>query len=213
MKKINKKSLASLVMISLFLGLVGPTSVLALSPVSTPPLGVAASFGVLADTFTPIIATTSISGDLGYTTLSSSGFHTLTGSTYIADSVYQEAGTDQNSALAILNNQGPCTSLGANVVLAGTYTPGCYTSSGSMDIALGTTVTLSGAGTFLFRPGGALTTGANAIVISTAGASACDIFWTPGAATTLGANTAFLGTVIDASGITIGDTVNWMVGL
>ena len=56
---------------------------------------------------------------------------------------------------------------------------------------------------------GALTTDANSTVTTAGGASACDVFWTPGEATTLGANSTFLGTDIDASGITIGSTVTW----
>jgi hypothetical protein len=56
---------------------------------------------------------------------------------------------------------------------------------------------------------GALTTAANSVVTLAGGASACDVFWTPTAATTLGANSTFVGTDIDASGITIGSTVTW----
>lgn len=99
--------------------------------------------------------------------------------------------------------------LAAAVTLAGTFTPGCYSSTGAMDIVASTTVTLNGAGTYIFRPVGALTTGANSIVSLTGGATAFDVFWTPSAAVTLGANSTFKGTVIDAAGIAIGSTVAW----
>jgi hypothetical protein len=56
---------------------------------------------------------------------------------------------------------------------------------------------------------GALTTSANSIVTAINGANACNVWWTPTAATTLGANSTFLGTDIDASGVTIGSTVTW----
>lgn len=79
-----------------------------------------------------------------------------------------------------------------------------------MNITTGQTVTLSGAGTYIFRPNGALTTQANTFVTLADGASACDVFWIPTAATTIGADTAFKGTVIDDAGITIGDTVAWI---
>jgi uncharacterized repeat protein (TIGR01451 family) len=111
-----------------------------------------------------------------------------------------------------------CTSLGVGAVnlnnvaghVTGVYTPGCYSSGGAMNITTGQTVTLSGAGTYIFRPNGALTTEANTFVTLTGGASACDVFWIPTAATTLGAVTAFSGTVIDDAGITIGDAVTWI---
>lgn len=78
-----------------------------------------------------------------------------------------------------------------------------------MNITLSTTVTLNGAGTYIFRSGGALTTGANSTVAFSGGATECDVFWTPTGATTLGATSTFKGTVIDAAGITIGSTVGW----
>jgi hypothetical protein len=56
---------------------------------------------------------------------------------------------------------------------------------------------------------GALTTGANSIITAINGASACNVWWTPTQATSLGANSTFLGTDIDAAGITIGDNVTW----
>ena len=59
-----------------------------------------------------------------------------------------------------------------------------------MDITLGTTVTLTGPGVYIFRPGGALTTGDNSLVTLAGGACANDVFWAPVGATTLGANAA-----------------------
>jgi len=183
---------------------------------TSPSLGVADGFAVLVDTYTNTVPGTTVTGDLGYTT-APLVMPTLLGSTHVADGVYAQAGIDQSLALADLNTQ-PCVSLGAGAVALdsvvvglnppGTFTPGCYSSGGAMDITLSTTVTLNGVGTYIFRPGGALNTGANSIVKVTGGASACDVFWTP-TATTLGANSTFLGTVIDAGGITVGGVVNW----
>lgn len=75
-----------------------------------------------------------------------------------------------------------------------------------MDI--GGALTLSGSGTFIFRAVGALTSTAGASV-SLSGGSACDVFWTPSGATTLAANTTFVGTDIDAAGITVGANTTW----
>jgi hypothetical protein len=83
-----------------------------------------------------------------------------------------------------------------------------------MNVTLSTTVTLNGAGVYVFRPGGALNTGANSRVVLAGGACASDVFWAPVGATTLGANAAlsltptFVGNILDAAGITIGHFAN-----
>ncbi|MDB5185177.1 MAG: hypothetical protein JWN38_985 [Candidatus Saccharibacteria bacterium] len=190
------------------------------SAAATPGLGQAASFGILSNTYTNTVSGTTLNGDLGYTT-GPVVAATVNGALYVPpSSTYTQAGIDQGTALANLNAQ-PCTSIGAIVALdaydvdgagplaPGTFPPGCYSSTGAMNITTGTTVTLSGTGTYVFRPGGALTSGANSVVSLAGGASACDIFWAPVAATTLGANSTFAGTDVDASGITIGNTVTW----
>ena len=90
----------------------------------------------------------------------------------------------------------------------------CYSSGGAMNVTLSTTVTLNGAGVYIFRPGGALNTGANSMVILAGGACASDVFWAPVGATTLGANAAlsptptFVGNILDAAGVTIGHFAN-----
>lgn len=70
-------------------------------------------------------------------------------------------------------------------------------------------MTLSGNGTYIFRPVGALTSAAGAVV-TLSNSSSCDVFWTPTAATTLAANTTFFGTVIDDAGITVGANTSWL---
>jgi hypothetical protein len=225
MKMFNQKIILIALTIFIVFGFVGTSSAFAMQAVSTPTIGQAATFGILSSTFTPTIATTVITGDLGYTTLSTALFFSVSGSTYTdvsgipAGAIYQQAGSDQNGALALLNNQGPCTDISAGasaldgVIIGanppGTFPPGCYTSSGAMNITATTNITLLGAGTYVFRPGGALTTGANSHVLLS-GPSECDIFWTPTGATNLGDNSTFIGTVIDAAGINIGDTVGWI---
>lgn len=91
----------------------------------------------------------------------------------------------------------------------GVYQPGVYCIDGAASIGGGGTITLDGAGTYIFRMDGALNTSANSIVTLANGASACDVWWTPTAATTLGADSTFVGTDIDAAGITIGNNVTW----
>jgi uncharacterized repeat protein (TIGR01451 family) len=224
MKIISKVSIIMLVA-AFVVGPAGSTAVLA---ATTPSLGTAATFGVLSGTYINTVVGTTITGDLGYTTGPAS-VPTVSGSTHTdisgvpAGDIYQQAGTAQTNALANLNAQvlAGCTSLGVGAVnlnnvaghLTGVYTPGCYTSGGAMNITTGTTVTLNGAGTYIFKPGGALTTEADTSVVLAGGASACDVFWIPVGGTTLGAYTGalpnttreFVGNIFrgDAAGLSI----------
>lgn len=209
MKLVKRTALVS-VLLSL---LVSPAAFAATSP----SLGVADPYSILSSTYTNTAPGTTLNGDLGYTT-GPAVAATVNGHTHVADSTYNQAGIDQGSALSNLNSQ-PCTfnfAPGA-IDLAtdtthgtiGVYTPGVYCVTGAAAIGGGGTITLDGGGTYIFRMSGALTTTANSIVRTINGASACNVWWTPGAATTLGANSTFLGTDIDASGITIGSTITW----
>jgi hypothetical protein len=133
-------------------------------------------------------------------------------------------GIDQGTTTAFLNSQ-PCTSLGVGAVALnavsiganppGTFNPGCYSSGGAMDIVLGTTVTLSGAGVYIFRSGGAITTGMDSAVVAINGACASDVNWTAIGATVIGAHTGaslvtptFIGNIFDAAGISLGHFAN-----
>ena len=188
----------------------------AASAATSPSLGMASTFGILSSTYTNTAGGTTINGDLGYTT-PPAVTPTVNGNTHHADSTYNQAGIDQGSALSALNSQ-PCTftfapgaiDLASDTThgVVGSYGPGVYCITGAASVGGGGTITLTGSGTHIFRMTGALNTSANSQVVAS-GVSACDVWWTPGAATTLGANSTFLGTDIDASGITIGNTNRW----
>lgn len=178
---------------------------------TAPNLGTAAPYAIVSSTFTNSNTSpqTTIVGNVCYTTGPAAPPLSTSGATVVP--CPPQVGLDQNSALANLNSQS-CLSLGAAVALngitvvgnpPGTFPPGCYSSTGAMNITAGTTVTLSGSGVYIFRPAGALTTGANSHVVLAGGSCANDVFWTP-IATTLGATSDFTGTIIDNAGITIG---------
>ena len=183
---------------------------------TSPNLATSVSFSILSSTYTNTTGGTILNGDLGYTT-GPATVPTINGTTHAMDSAYNQAGINQGSALTALNSQ-PCsfTFAAGAVDLAsdsthgtiGIYTPGIYCITGAASIGGGGTITLNGSGSYIFRMTGALNTSANSIV-TLSGASACNVWWTPNAATTLGANSAFMGTVVDPSGITIGSTVIW----
>ena len=203
------------------IGLLFALAFMMVSPIAyaatSPGLGDASTFGILANTYTNTAGGTTINGDLGYTTPPAVS-PTVNGTTHVADTTYNQAGIDQGTALTALNNQ-PCTFTFAPGAIdlasdtthgpAGVYTPGVYCIDGAASIGGGGTITLTGSGTYIFRMDGALTTSANSVVAFSNGTSACDVWWTPTAATTLGADSIFMGTDIDASGITIGNNVTW----
>src|ERR1700729_2388209 len=216
MKIVNKKKIIPVVLIVLMQFICIPLS--KTYAATTPSLGQAASFAILSGTYSNTVGGTTINGDLGYTT-GPATIPTVNGTTHVADSTYNQAGSDQNAASSALASQ-PCTFTFANgpIDLAtdtthgtiGVYTPGVYCTGASSAASIGSGgITLTGGGTYIFRITGAFTTTSNAVVTLAGGASACDVFWTPTAATTLGANTTFAGTDINASGITIGSTVTW----
>jgi len=212
MKSTNKAPILAVLAVSCALGLVAPITVFA---ATTPSLGAATTYGVLSNTYTNTVAGTTINGDVGFTTppaVVPAGIHTNYGSA----APYATAGIDQGNALTTLAAE-PCTFTFAPGAIdlstdithgpVGVYLPGVYCSTGAMNI--GGPLTLSGTGTFIFRPDGALTSTAGAVV-TLASASACDVFWTPSSATTLGANTTFAGTLIGDAGATLGANTTWL---
>ena len=208
------------------LGIVALLSVAQAGPMlaaTAPNLGSTGTYGIVSSTFTNsnTAPQTIVNGDVCYTTGPVTPPLTITGLT--ATPCPPITGTDQGLALANLNGQA-CTSLGAGAVALdsivigtnppGTIPPGCYSSGGAMNVTVSTTVTLNGAGVYVFRPGGALNTAANSNIVLAGGACASDVFWAPGGSTTLGANAAlsatptFVGNIIDAAGITVGHFAN-----
>lgn len=104
MEQIQKNSMVIALAVSFVLGLTGPIAALA---ATTPSLGAAATYGVLANTYTDTSAATTVTGDVGFTTppaTAPAGVRTNYGS----GAPYSTAGTNQGSALTALASQ-PCT--------------------------------------------------------------------------------------------------------
>jgi uncharacterized repeat protein (TIGR01451 family) len=225
MKLLCKNPIVALLVIFVMLfgiGLVGPMTAQAVTTATTPDLGVAASYAILADTLANTSVTTTINGDIGYTTGPGVNPPGGVNTTYIPAAA---AGAAQAAALTALNS---APNLVCDVTFApgaidlgidhapehvGTiYTPGVYCITGAMSIDT-SPITLSGAGTYIFRSTGAFTTSAGMTVTLAGGASACDVFWNPSGATTIGANNFFEGTVIPTvagtGAITVNDSTLW----
>ncbi len=191
---------------------------------SAPDLGEAGKFGVLSKTYVNTSEDTVVNGGyLGYTTGPAITPKLDVPAFTASSSEYSAAGTDQQAALDSLNRQ-PCTHTfpAGAVDLAtdtshgqtGLYPPGVYCMADSSPATLGGNITLSGQGTYIFRLGGALTTAPGSVALAEFppddySVPSSDVYWTPTGATSLGPNSTFIGTVIDDSGITVGDNVNW----
>lgn len=184
---------------------------------TAPELGSTSPFAIVSETFTNTTPGTVVDGDVCFTT-GPVVAPTVNGSQETP--CPSQVGIDQGSARSELDAQS-CTSLGAAVALdtvsvgggtPGEFPPGCYSSTGAMSITTGGTVTLSGDGVYIFRPDGALDSGANSSVVTANGACSDSVFWTPTGGTTIGANSAFVGTVFrgTAAGlsITLGDSAS-----
>ncbi|MDO8490344.1 MAG: ice-binding family protein [bacterium] len=192
----------------------------AVTTATTPSLGAAATFGILTGTYTNSTGDT-IYGDVGYTIPPSSPPTISGGTKYIApNATYTQAGTDQGTALTALSagvNASCDVTFAVGAIDLGvsnvpqhdgtTYAPGVYCIDGAMSIGVGG-ITLSGAGTYIFRSTGAFNVVSSSVVTLTGGALASDVFWTP-VATTINAGAIFNGTVIDNAGITVGAGVVW----
>lgn len=185
-----------------------------------PDLGSTDTFGIVSETWsesdTP--TSTTITGDVCYTT-APAALGSITISGLVETPCNPAKGTDQGNALAELNAES-CTSLGAGPIelnatsigggSPGVFPPGCYSSDGAMNITTGTTVTLSGAGVYIFRPGGAFNQAADSHVVMAGGVCENDVFWTPIGATTIGANANIVGNIFrgtaDGLSITFGNS-------
>lgn len=180
-----------------------------------PDLGSTGPYAVVSSTFANTTPGTAIAGDVCYTTPPAAAA-SVSGAIVVPCPAL--TGSDQNLALADLNAQ-LCTPLGAAVSLdsvsigggtPGVFPPGCYSSTGAMSITTGTTVSLTGNGVHIFRPGGALDPAANSNVVVANGACAGNVFWAPVGGTTVGANANFIGNIFrgTAAGlsITLGDS-------
>jgi hypothetical protein len=172
---------------------------------SAVPLGTAANFAVLAGSTVTNTGNTVIAGNVGVSPGSAiTGFPPGTvvppATTYAADAT---AATAQNDLTTAYNNaagQMPTEVLTGQNLGGLTLGPGVYFFSSSAQLT--GTLTLNGAGFYIFQIGSTLTTASGAIVQAINGAQAANIFWQVGSSATLGSGTTFIGNILALVSIT-----------
>lgn len=178
-----------------------------LNPGETPDLGSVANFAIFTSGGAiDNTGTSTISGNIGTDVGDITGFgppSMVNGSIEIANAVTAQAVIDLDAAYVQLYNT-PATSSDHTPVfgLGETLTPGVYAIAAAGSVA--ETLILDAQGNpdavFIFRFGGALTTGAGTTVTLINRASACNVFWVSEGATSMAAMTIMKGRLIANNG-------------
>src|ERR1700734_3610304 len=178
-------------------------------------LGTAASFAVLAGTTVTNTGPSTISGDLGVSPGTAvTGFPpgvVANGTIHSADGVAGGAQSDLTTAYNDAAGRSPTANVPAFIGAGQTITPGVYKASSSLDV--GGSLTLDAGGdpnaVFIFQAPSTLITDSASSVILTNGAQACNVFWQVGSSATLGTDSAFTGSILALTSISVntGDTI------
>ncbi len=178
-------------------------------------LGTAGSFAVLAGQTVTNTGPSSISGDLGVSPGSAvTGFPPgiVTGGTiHTADGVAAGAQSDLTTAYNDAAGRSPTANVPAFIGAGQTLAPGVYKASSSLDV--GGSLTLDAGGNpnavFIFQAPSTLVTDSASSVVLTGGAQACNVFWQVGSSATLGTDSAFTGSILALTSISVqtGDTI------
>jgi hypothetical protein len=165
-------------------------------------LGAAKSFAVLAGTTITNTGATTITGDVGlHPGKAATGFTTVTlhGAKHLGDAVALKAKsalvTAYNDAAGAKPVTNVPTELGGSTLKAGVYA--------SDTLGLTGTLTLDGAGVYIFQAGSTLITAPDSKVALINGASACNVYWQIGSSATLDTSTSFKGTIMALTSIAL----------
>ena len=203
----NSKSVIAIVAIAAFViaiaGMAGHAADAAGPP--SVGLGTANSFAVLAGAGITNTGPTTITGDVGtFPTTTETGFSTVTlnGTNHAGDAVTQGAKTDLVTAYNTAAGSGPTIPVSGN--LGGqTLVPGVYNSATSLGLTGALTLSGGASDVWIFQAGSTLTTASGSSVVLIGGAQSCNIFWQIGSSATIGTGSAFKGTIIALTSITV----------
>jgi hypothetical protein len=172
-------------------------------------LGTADSFAVLAGSTVTNTGATNVFGNLGVDPgLAVTGFPpglVSGGTIHAGDAVALQAQNDATGAYITLAGEASTADLTGKDLGGMTLTAGVYHFSSSAQLT--GALTLDAAGDpnalFVFQIGSTLTTATSSSVLVLNGAEDCNIFWQVGSSATLGTTTAFKGTIIALTSITL----------
>lgn len=207
MKLFYKAPVAALAVV-MVLGLVGPTTTLAVTPPDRT-FGITDTYSVYGHAgITNANAGTRVWGNVGDNNAGHAGFTATQVPSGIIDTTTASGTAIENDASSVYDSlmdasQGGSTGLD----LAGTHTiangnpitPGVYTVGAT---TLNGTVELSGAGVYIFRSDSSSTiaTSGGTMILSN-GATACNVFWAIPASMTIGTGSHMVGTIIAHTGL------------
>ncbi len=177
-------------------------------------LGSAGGFSVLGATTVTNTGPSRLTGDLGVspgTAITGFGPGTVNGTTHTNDGLAMQAQNDLTTAY--VDAAGRSSTATVTTDLAGnTLSPGVYTSATALGLSGDLTLDAQGDpdAVFVFQAGSSLTTGAGSRVLLVGGAQACNVFWQVGSSATIGTTSAFVGTILALTSIslTTGATVD-----
>jgi len=172
-------------------------------------LGTATPFAVLAGSTATNTGPSVLNGDLGLSPGSSiSGFGlpaVVNGATHNTDAVAAQAQADLTTAYNTAASQLSPVDLTGQDLGGLTLTAGSYAFSTSAQLT--GALTLDAAGDpnaqFVFEVGSTLTTASASSVVMINGASPCNVYWQVGSSATLGSTTAFQGTIMALTSVTL----------
>jgi type VI secretion system secreted protein VgrG len=180
---------------------------------TSPRLGTALNFTVLAGSTITNTGPSVVTGNLGLHPGSSvTGFPpgVVTGVKHVTDAVALRAKTDLRTAYIDAANAPTTSNLTGKNLGGKNLVPGVYKFSSSAQLT--GRLTLSGNGVFIFKIGSTLTTASNADVRLTNGAQACAVYWQVGSSATLGTATHFQGNLMALTSITLNTGANILTG-
>ncbi|MCH8508852.1 MAG: DUF3494 domain-containing protein [Phycisphaerales bacterium] len=170
--------------------------------------GSAETFAVLGGSTVTNTGSTVVTGNLGVWPGSAlTGFPPgiVNGQIHLNDAVAQQAMSDANTAYNGLASRAPTQDLTGTDLGGLTLTPGVYFFSSSAFLT--STLTLDAQGDpnaeFVFQMGSTLITASNSSIITINGVNNCNIYWQVGSSATLGTNTAFIGSIVAQTSITL----------
>jgi len=180
---------------------------------TSPRLGTALNFTVLAGSTITNTGPSVITGNLGLHAGSAvTGFPpgVVTGVKHVHDAVALRAKNDLKTAYTDAANAPTTSDLTGKNLGGKNLVPGVYKFSSSAQLT--GALTLSGKGVFIFKIGSTLTTASNATVRLTNGAQACAVYWQVGSSATLGTSTHFQGNLMALTSITLNTNANILTG-